>query len=1522
MADSSTVSRMPTDDIEMESIANPIVSSSTDPGPPTTSLVTQEKQGKRRQKDELAIQHSRLDTEETEQALISDVGETVKESEQETGGVYSSETRSGKRLSGDKEISEDGQMNPLSESRESSQTASDESLLDATHEKEVTREEDCEEEEDEMVSTPRKRKSGRQSKHSKSEGGATKRKRQDCHVGEDTDEMDHTIASTPKKKKAGRPPMKSPPKSKDDIDTDTPTRGKRFDANTSQQPGTKLKVCSHCGTVAEKVRAKKCYICKKFYLSQRCKIPPCPKCHFSRISRRTDYVPSSCEKCGFKFPSELLDESTFTSKSCEDRDGAESLESASTSVRCTPDPAEVDSLSNEGSGSKQMVEEVDNEYLNTKEEEEEVVEEIVVQKKGKGKAKGDKERVEQKRNSPEVENLNVACRARSVGPEGVIVATATTRSGRPYKHDTTPERTYGGLIASGHKADSRKPLAQEDVQAALNVPSSQQKAPSQEMKTANATDNVKDLPQDPDHAQGMDHSSKVQTEEETPLKEMISTFKQSLASDTAGDIAGAGADTVPLSHAETHSTVPSSEHNEKGYVGKTVTPVKQDRTQQSTIPHDMCAAEVKVDKETQATVCVDQPEFDIKVVNNPSAEGNKGTRGAEHIDSISSKVLSSSFRTDEAECGCIRHTDSQHSITLEGNTNSLTLPNTTTHPFTQSSAVQTVSGGGDFMEDTGKEGSSEGDRSVCTIMNNSLSFLTSVLSGLQASDIQPTSKAQSVPAMRLTHTPDATSASHTSNLGSEDVNRSRVDQATFSGGSIVTMPLSSFSLSSDQVSAVEVNTAIIPPVTSTAMSASVAVCDRDADMVVTESGTLTVTGPGATKSKKQNTTQKASKGKKAAVKDGKSTATKKKRQPKSQEKTAKEKPVKPKKPRAKKSKSMTASAPSVTDDASSAAISMLATSIAAELQRRPSLSSPPIASQHSKHSFSQYFYSEDGKLATMHPGTGSSTSGGRGSDSFQEGFSERTKRSPPHSQDSHEPPLKKKKLANIAPNTSLTSTASTTGNVMGPQSLRATLAPLMTPALLPQLCQLAATLKMSSSSLLSLLQSVLPPQKSSSTSSSGANVSGMATVSSLPSAAPNPSSLAPNLFPPLTMSFQSLAAALSNMPISTTPIRLSGTQVTARPLLPSTVPSSMSATPFPSVTSASLSTVFPTLGTTNTSISNEQLATLKGVFAQSEASVGTQTAVKIDTLKPLLPAGPSSLSPQLLSLPNPPQLTPAPVSSSSTPPLQHSFTPKDLKPAFQSALSNQLPSAPPPLTSSHPTHPISTPRESTTASAVPFPVIQSHTTATSYMTLPVSAASTVLPFLPVQSNVIPLPGRGVMSAQMTSGDDGKVHPLLLSSLPETTSQPLSVTPESVLPPPPHLLPQPGTLSPPSSSYNMSQSYVLDTASESAIGGSSSLLNPIIPSLLRPGMSLGAMSTSDQGAVSGLALSQHPFTQQKVIYTQSVTSPKVCPGPQQTCTGTRSVDSNLQVHCVGLIDVLPVVLFSVCIIIVYQLLQKD
>ena len=66
-----------------------------------------------------------------------------------------------------------------------------------------------------------------------------------------------------------------------------------------------MKTCENCGTTTNKLRAKKCQTCRKFFYSHwasRCRIPPCPVCHYSRKARGCTFLPKTCERCGHLLP--------------------------------------------------------------------------------------------------------------------------------------------------------------------------------------------------------------------------------------------------------------------------------------------------------------------------------------------------------------------------------------------------------------------------------------------------------------------------------------------------------------------------------------------------------------------------------------------------------------------------------------------------------------------------------------------------------------------------------------------------------------------------------------------------------------------------------------------------------------------------------------------------------------------------------------------------------------------------------------------------------------------------------------------------------------------------------------------------------------------------------------------------------------------------------------------------------------------------------------------------------------------
>ena len=95
-------------------------------------------------------------------------------------------------------------------------------------------------------------------------------------------------------------------------------------------PGTSLKVCNNCGTVSEKSKAKKCHKCKKFFFdhwAKRCKIPPCPKCHFSRKARQSERIPANCDRCGHPLPLPNVTSATTDAEYLEEEEGEEEEES-------------------------------------------------------------------------------------------------------------------------------------------------------------------------------------------------------------------------------------------------------------------------------------------------------------------------------------------------------------------------------------------------------------------------------------------------------------------------------------------------------------------------------------------------------------------------------------------------------------------------------------------------------------------------------------------------------------------------------------------------------------------------------------------------------------------------------------------------------------------------------------------------------------------------------------------------------------------------------------------------------------------------------------------------------------------------------------------------------------------------------------------------------------------------------------------------------------------------------------------
>ena len=100
---------------------------------------------------------------------------------------------------------------------------------------------------------------------------------------------------TPKKKR-GRKPKKQVKKKEPSFAQ--PTKFVKVQ-------GAYFKVCPNCGSVATKLKAKKCHSCQIFFYNhwaKRCRIPPCTNCHFSRRSKPNEIVPKTCERCGHTLP--------------------------------------------------------------------------------------------------------------------------------------------------------------------------------------------------------------------------------------------------------------------------------------------------------------------------------------------------------------------------------------------------------------------------------------------------------------------------------------------------------------------------------------------------------------------------------------------------------------------------------------------------------------------------------------------------------------------------------------------------------------------------------------------------------------------------------------------------------------------------------------------------------------------------------------------------------------------------------------------------------------------------------------------------------------------------------------------------------------------------------------------------------------------------------------------------------------------------------------------------------------------
>jgi len=131
---------------------------------------------------------------------------------------------------------------------------------------------------------------------SNEDAGKKRRTQKRSSTGSLKHENDSSVLESPKDaKELGEPEKKR--KLRSDKSEEAPLK----------LPGTAFKVCANCGTVADKTKAKKCRQCKKFFFNhwaKRCRIPPCPKCHFSRKSKPLESVPTVCERCGAQLPAE------------------------------------------------------------------------------------------------------------------------------------------------------------------------------------------------------------------------------------------------------------------------------------------------------------------------------------------------------------------------------------------------------------------------------------------------------------------------------------------------------------------------------------------------------------------------------------------------------------------------------------------------------------------------------------------------------------------------------------------------------------------------------------------------------------------------------------------------------------------------------------------------------------------------------------------------------------------------------------------------------------------------------------------------------------------------------------------------------------------------------------------------------------------------------------------------------------------------------------------------------------------
>ena len=131
-------------------------------------------------------------------------------------------------------------------------------------------------------------------------------------------------------------------------------RSNSLEETPQKVPGTAFKICASCGTVADKTKAKKCRQCKKFFFNhwaKRCRIPPCPKCHFSRKAKSGEPVPVVCEKCGSQLSLNHLEDGSDVSKADS---SSTDLDSSVSSKACKEDDDSLDAVDRRDSKSDSL----------------------------------------------------------------------------------------------------------------------------------------------------------------------------------------------------------------------------------------------------------------------------------------------------------------------------------------------------------------------------------------------------------------------------------------------------------------------------------------------------------------------------------------------------------------------------------------------------------------------------------------------------------------------------------------------------------------------------------------------------------------------------------------------------------------------------------------------------------------------------------------------------------------------------------------------------------------------------------------------------------------------------------------------------------------------------------------------------------------------------------------------------------------------------------------------------------------